>query len=98
MSVLRFEWDERKAAANLEKHGISFGSAKSVFWDEAALLLADEDHSDHEERFFLLGLDWGSRELVVCHCYRDKDDTIRIISARHAEKWEQKTYWEERTK
>jgi len=98
MQELRFEWNEKKAVANLKKHGVSFENAKSVFWDEAALLLADEHHSDDEERFHLLGLDWSSRELVVCHCYRQEDDLIRIVSARKAERWEQQIYWKERTR
>lgn len=95
---LSFEWDEAKAESNIEKHGVSFEDAKSVFWDEAALLLADDDHSDHEERFHLLGLDADSKELVVCHCYRRDDDVVRIVSARRAERWEQRIYWEERTR
>jgi uncharacterized protein len=53
---LRFEWDRRKAAANLRKHGVSFEEARTVFFDENALLRPDEVHSDNEDRFLLLGL------------------------------------------
>ena len=53
---LRFEWDARKSAANLRKHGVSFEEARSVFLDENALLRPDESHSDEEDRFLLLGL------------------------------------------
>lgn len=56
MSTLRFEWDNRKAAANLKKHGVSFEEAKTVFFDERAKLIDDPDHSENEERFVLLGM------------------------------------------
>ena len=77
-------WDERKAAINLRKHGVSFNEAKSVFFDEQAKLIDDPDHSEGEDRFVLLGLSSALRLLVVCHCYRGDDGTIRIISARKA--------------
>jgi uncharacterized DUF497 family protein len=67
---LRFEWDPRKAAANLRKHGVSFEEARAVFLDEDALLQPDEEHSDDEARFLLLGISGRLRTLVVCHCYR----------------------------
>ena len=56
MKDLRFEWDERKAASNRKKHGVSFEEAKTVFLDEEALLMADSEHSEEEDRFVLLGL------------------------------------------
>jgi uncharacterized DUF497 family protein len=56
MSALRFEWEERKAAANLKKHGVSFEEAKSAFGDERAKLIDDPGHSEDEDRFILLGL------------------------------------------
>jgi len=80
--TLTFEWDKRKAAANLLKHRISFEEARSVFFDEYARLIDDPDHSEEEERFVLLGLSRALRLLIVCHCYRRKDEVIRIISAR----------------
>lgn len=91
MSVLRFEWDERKSEANRKKHGVSFDEALSVFADDHALLLADPDHSDDEDRFLLLGLSADFRTLVVCHCYRD-EEIIRIISARRATRRERGLY------
>jgi len=94
MPELRFEWDDAKTETNETKHGISFEIAASVFYDPEALLLADLSHSDEEDRFWMLGLDSTGRELVVCHCYREEDDVIRIISARPAERWEQQAYWE----
>ncbi len=59
MGALRFEWNNRKAATNLKKHGVSFEGAKSVFFDERAKLIDDPDHSDDEERFVLLGKRWS---------------------------------------
>jgi uncharacterized protein len=91
MNSLRFEWDARKATANLKKHGISFEEAKSVFFDERAKLIDDPDHSEDEDRFILLGLSHSLRIVVVCHCYRD-ENVIRIISARKATVRELKEY------
>lgn len=92
MSTLRFEWDERKAAANAKKHGVSFDEAKSVFVDERAKLIDDPDHSEDEERFVLLGLSSALRLLLVCHCYRGEGNVIRMISARKATTKESKSY------
>jgi uncharacterized protein len=92
MSTLRFEWDERKAAANVKKHGVSFEEAKSVFVDEQAKLIDDPDHSEDEDRFVLLGVSSALRLLLVCHCYRSEGHVIRIISARKATAKESKSY------
>lgn len=92
MTDLRFEWDAAKAAANLKKHGIGFDEARSVFADERAKLIADPEHSEDEDRFILLGLSARLRLLVVCHCYRSKSSTIRIISARKATAAESRYY------
>lgn len=92
MSELHFEWDRRKAAANEKKHGVSFEEEKSVFSDERAKLIDDPDHSEEEDRFVLLGLSNLLRVLVVCHCYREEDNVIRIISARKATARESKFY------
>ena len=92
MAALRFEWDPRKNAANNRNHGISFEEAETVFADEHALLLDDPDHSDAEGRFILSGLSASFRVLVVVHCYREGEDTIRIISARKATKSERAQY------
>ncbi len=91
MSYLSFEWDEKKNASNKKKHGVSFDEAKSVFTDQFARLISDPDHSDDEDRFILLGTSIHSRLLVVCHCIR-VSDSIRIISARKADKQEREIY------
>ena len=92
MITPHFEWEPRKANANLKKHGITFEEAKSVFYDDHAKLLDDPDHSDEEERFVLLGLSHTLRVLLVCHCYRSEGNIIRIISARKATTKESKDY------
>lgn len=93
---IRFEWDENKAAANQRKHRITFQEARTVFYDEEALRLADPDHSEEEDRFLLLGVSASLRVLLVCHCYRECDDNevIRIISARKANAVERRQYEE----
>ena len=92
MSTLHFEWDDRKAAANLRKHGVGFDEAKSVFVDENAKLIDDPDHSEVEDRFVILGLSSALRLLLVCHCYRSDGNVIRVISARKASAEESKSY------
>jgi uncharacterized DUF497 family protein len=92
MNWLSFEWDLQKNTSNRRKHGISFEEAQTVFADEYALFMSDPDHSIEEDRFILLGLSANLRILVVCHCYRESDDVIRIISARKATRSEQKQY------
>lgn len=92
MSDLQFVWDSRKAKDNEREHGVSFDEAKSVFLDDNALLRADPDHSDEEDRFVILGLSSALRLLVVCHCYRETESVIRLISARKAVKEESKQY------
>ena len=92
MSALQFEWDDRKAAANQKKHGVSFEEARTVFLDEQARLIDDPDHSEDEERFVMLGLSSALRLLLVCHCYRSDDGKIRLISARKATARESKSY------
>jgi hypothetical protein len=89
MSHLTFVWDPRKDATNRKKHDISFHEAKTAFTDEFGRLIADPDHSEEEDRF--IPRNEHSRLLVVCHCVRD-GETIRIISARKADKRERKTY------
>lgn len=90
--IYSFEWDSQKADSNVRKHGVTFEEAKSVFYDEYARLIPDKDSSTHEERFILMGRSSFSNILIVCHCYRGEDETIRIISARKAEKRECKQY------
>lgn len=92
MKSISFVWDEIKAEANLKKHKIAFEEAKTVFSDPNARMIFDPDHSIEEDRFVLLGLSSTLRILVVCHCYLEDDMVIRIISARKANKYEQKQY------
>ena len=87
-----FEWDESKNRANRAKHGVSFEEARTVFLDENARLIADPEHSDDESRFIILGHSIQIRLLVVCHCYRQSHDSIRIISARRADPSERRDY------
>ena len=92
MTDLVFEWDESKNRANRKKHGVSFEEARSAFLDENARVMPDPEHSDEEDRFVLLGLSASLRILVVCHCYREDESVIRIISARKADREEQRQY------
>ena len=94
MEYIRFEWDENKNSINQKKHKISFDEAKNVFYDEKALVIDDPEHSEEEERFIILGLSNKANLLVVCHCYRESDTVIRIISARKATTNESKQYYE----
>lgn len=93
MEELRFEWDENKNVINQKKHHISFDEAKTVFYDEDALLIDDPEHSEEEERFIILGTSQKANLLVVCQCYRQSETVIRIISARKATKNESKYYY-----
>jgi uncharacterized protein len=90
--MIRFEWDTAKATSNKKKHGVSFEEAQSVFYDEFAVQFFDEDNSPSEDRFLMLGFSDEARLLIVCHCERDKGNTIRIISARKATKYESNFY------
>ena len=90
---LYFEWDEQKDALNKKKHNVSFDDAKTAFYDEHALQFYDPDHSEDEDRYILLGTSFKLQTLVVCHCFRESETTIRIISARKADKEEQQAYW-----
>ena len=89
---LRFVWDRVKARENERKHRVSFLEAQTVFADERALLIDDPDHGIDEQRFILLGLSAVGRHLVVCHCYREAEDVIRIFSARKANAAERQVY------
>ena len=92
--MIEFQWDENKNKINVEKHGIDFKEAMTVFLDEEAILICDDEHSEGEERFILLGFSSVARLLVVCHCYREKgkESIIRLISARKATKKEINEY------
>ena len=84
METLKFEWDPNKNETNKKKHGLSFETAKEVFYDEFAILFDDPDHSDDEERFLIIGETKAEQICIVSHCYRDHENVIRIISARRA--------------
>jgi len=83
-----YEWDTKKAATNLQKHGIDFADAVGVLEDEQALW--QEDINEEEERYIAVGMDYLGRVLVVVFTFRG--DRIRIISARKATKRERKAY------
>jgi len=91
---LQFEWDPQKARENLLKHRVSFPEAMTAFLDDQALLIPDTAHSVSENRFILLGLSARLRMLVVCQCYRQSDEIIRLISARKANAKERAQYAE----
>jgi uncharacterized protein len=88
-----FEWDPAKASRNRRKHRISFYEAATVFGDPLAITYADPDHSDWEQRFITVGMSHSQRILVVAHT--DRNDIVRIISARAADLAERKHYEEE---
>lgn len=90
--MIKFEWNKEKAKSNLKKHGVSFDEAQSVFYDEHAIQFYDDENSDSEDRFLMLGVSYNQRILLVCHCERGRGDVIRIISARKATRHEQKFY------
>jgi len=90
--MIKFEWDIVKAVSNQKKHDVSFEEAQSIFYDEFAVQFFNEDNSETEDRFLMLGFSDRARLLIVCHCERDQGNTIRIISARKATKNEGKYY------
>jgi len=89
---MRIIWDENKNRENIRKHHVSFEEAQTVFYDPNGKLIDDPDHSNEEDRYIILGLSKVLHLLVVCHCYRENDETIRIISARKATTKESKYY------
>ena len=92
MNDVRFEWDDDKNEINIQKHKISFIEAITVFDDDNILYEPDSEHSINEERFNAIGISRERRLLIVCHCYRESDTVIRIISARKANKNEWDKY------
>jgi len=96
MKQLKFEWDKKKDKSNAKKHGVSFDEARTVFFDEQAIQFYDPEHSDEEDRFILLGTSFKLKTLVVCHCFREDETKIRIISARKADTEEEQVYWSNR--
>ncbi len=96
MGELRFQWDAGKEKVNIRKHGVSFEEARTVFYDEHAIQFFDPDHSEDEDRFILLGMSFKLRTLVVCHCFRESETVVRFLSARKADRDEEKEYWRRR--
>ncbi len=96
MKQLEFEWDKKKDNINAKKHGVSFDEARTVFFDDQAIQFYDPEHSDEEDRFILLGTSFKLKTLVVCHCFREDETKIRIISARKADVEEEQVYWSNR--
>ena len=92
MTRIVFSWDDRKESQNLQKNGVSFEEAATVFADENARLKHDPDHSQREDRFLLLGFSAKLRMLVVVHAYRQDETEVRIISTRKATRNERKQY------
>lgn len=90
---MNFEWDPGKAQSNLRKHGVSFPEAATVFGGDSAVTVPDPDHSDDEDRYITIGWSGPGRLLMVAHT--DRDNRIRIISARELTPREQRAYEEE---
>ena len=90
--MIEFEWNPSKALSNKKKHNVSFEEAQSVFYDDFAVQFYDEENSETEDRFFMLGLSNESKLLLVCNCETEEGNIIRIISARKATKNESKLY------
>lgn len=88
--MLDFEWDPDKATSNAGKHGVTFEEAATVLGDPLSLTAYDPDHSDEEDRYITMGTSANGRLLLVSHT--DRDDRIRIISAREATKRERRRY------
>lgn len=87
---MRFDWDRDKAESNLRKHGVSFEEAATVFFDPLAASFEDPDHSVSEYRWITIGFSAKGRLIVVCHS--EREDAIRIISARRATSRERKKH------
>ncbi|MEQ1518799.1 MAG: BrnT family toxin [Usitatibacteraceae bacterium] len=88
--MFNFEWDDVKANSNLEKHRVSFDEAVTVFGDMQAITFADTDHSETEDRSRTYGISSKGRLLVVVHA--ERKNSVRIISARKATKYEKTIY------
>jgi uncharacterized DUF497 family protein len=89
---LEFEWDEAKATSNLAKHGVSFGEALTVFDDSLAAIFDDEAHSSQELREIIIG--YSTQDRLVLVCFTERQDVIRLVSARLATRTERRKYEE----
>ncbi|WP_027404801.1 BrnT family toxin [Aphanizomenon flos-aquae] len=92
---LKFEWDEDKGKLNQKKHGVSFEEAASIFNDPLSINFDDPEHSLGENRYIIIGLSNKGRYLFVSHT--DRDDKIRLISARLVTPKERRYYERENT-
>jgi uncharacterized DUF497 family protein len=90
MPGIAFEWDRRKDAVNLRKHGVGFAEASTVFDDPLSITVPDPDHGRDEDRFVIVGMSGKRRLLIVVHTIRG--ERIRLISARSATKHERSKY------
>ncbi len=90
---MEFKWNKDKAKANLSKHGVPFDEAKTVFDDPLYIDFHDPDHSDDEERYIIVGQSQQNRLLVVS--YTERENKIRLISAREATRMEKQAYEED---
>ncbi|MCP4347842.1 MAG: BrnT family toxin [Desulfobacterales bacterium] len=90
---LEFEWDSEKYKKNMSRHGVSFNEAATVFSDSLSVTYSDPDHSCGENRFITIGMSSSGRLLMVSHT--DRNDRIRIISARELTRKERKQYEQE---
>ena len=88
----KFDWDPTKVASNLKDHQVAFEEASTVFGDPLAMLMADPDHSEDEERYLLLGMSLRRRLLVVS--FVERPPLTRLISAREATRHERRQYEE----
>ena len=86
------EWDEAKAAANFEKHEVSFADAATVFGDSLYVDFDDPDHSSEENRYLIVGASKEGRILIVS--YTERSGVVRLISAREVTPTERKAYEE----
>jgi uncharacterized DUF497 family protein len=88
----QFEWNEAKAHLNLQKHGITFEEARTVFDDPLFITFLDENHSDDEDCYITIGQSQNRTLLLIAHA--ERLGRIRIISARKATRYEQRFYEE----
>lgn len=90
---MQFEWDDEKNKTNIRKHGIDFDTAALVFADENRLEIFDETHSDNEDRYITIGM-INEVAYIVMVVYTERENTIRLISARRATKQERSMYYD----
>ena len=89
---MNFKWDPRKAESNLRKHTVSFGESVTIFNDELSITISDPDHSEEEDRYITFG--WSNRARLIMVSHTDRNNRIRIISARELTQNERKSYEE----